>query len=52
MNADKLKTLLEDIRGGRITVDEGMTLLKDLPIWISDVQSWIRTGNCGSAIRR
>jgi NCAIR mutase (PurE)-related protein len=31
MNADKLKTLLEDIRGGRITVDEGMALLKDLP---------------------
>jgi NCAIR mutase (PurE)-related protein len=31
VNADKLKTLLEDIRGGRITVDEGMARLKDLP---------------------
>jgi hypothetical protein len=30
MNPDKLKTLLEDIRGGRITVDEGMACLKDL----------------------
>ncbi|MBA4397468.1 MAG: 1-(5-phosphoribosyl)-5-amino-4-imidazole-carboxylate carboxylase [Syntrophus sp. (in: bacteria)] len=30
MNTDKLKILLEDIRGGRITVDEGMALLKGL----------------------
>jgi hypothetical protein len=30
MNPDKLKNLLEDIQGGRITVEEGMTHLKDL----------------------
>jgi len=30
MNTEKLKTLLEDIRGSRITVAEGMARLKDL----------------------
>jgi hypothetical protein len=30
MNTEKLKSLLEDIRGSRITVDEGMDRLKDL----------------------
>jgi hypothetical protein len=30
MNHDKLKTLLEDIRGGRTSVDEGLALLKGL----------------------
>lgn len=29
MNIDKLKKLLEDIRGSRVAVDEGITILKD-----------------------
>ena len=30
MNADTLKTLLESIREGKISIEEGITRLKDL----------------------
>ena len=45
MDRDELKGFLEKIQNGRMSVDEGISLLTTASTWMSGAQKSIRTGN-------